>query len=304
MTDASKTARERSGRKQEGFWRRHVPSSLANLSGNPVTLVGVGIVVTLVALAVVGPFVTPGDPFEQQLNQRLEPPSPSHLLGTDQLGRDLFTRMIYGARISLGLAVAVTAVRLLIGTVVGLVAGYVGGRVDGALMRIVDILLAFPGIVLALVIAGILGPSLTNVMLALAVVGWSSYARVVRGSVLSLKERAFVKAARLMGVSRPRIAVRHLLPNVISPVVVLATLDIGGVVLATAGLSFLGLGAQPPTPEWGTMLASGRSYLLDAWWIVNVPGLAIVITVLGFNLLGDGLRDALDPRQEANLDRL
>jgi len=304
MTDATKTTHERSGRKDKGFWRRHVPSSLANFSGNPVTLVGVGIVVTLVALAVVGPFVTPGDPFEQQLDQRLEPPSSSHLLGTDQLGRDQFTRMIYGARISLGLAVAVTAVRLLIGTVVGLVAGYVGGRVDGALMRIVDILLAFPGIVLALVIAGILGPSLTNVMVALAVVGWSSYARVVRGSVLSLKEREFVKAARLMGVSRSRIAVRHLLPNVISPVVVLATLDIGGVVLATAGLSFLGLGAQPPTPEWGTMLASGRSYLLDAWWIVNVPGLAVVITVLGFNLLGDGLRDALDPKQEASINRL
>lgn len=255
--------------------------------------VGFTLVVIIVLAAVIGPEVAPYSPVEQNLGERLQSPSVEHPFGTDQLGRDVLTRLLYGARISLGISLAVTAIRLVVGTAVGLIAGYAGGWTDELLMRLVDVQLAFPGIVLALVIAGALGPSLLNMMLALAVVGWAAYARVVRGEVLSMKEREFITAARLLGRSRSHVAGRHLVPNTLSPVIVLATLDMGGVILGTAGLSFLGLGAQPPTPEWGTMIASGRNYLRDAWWLVNVPGVAILLTVLGFNLLGDRCRDVL-----------
>lgn len=281
-------------------WRRWYRTAVTNR----LTTVGGLIVVVLLMTAVAGPMLWPTDPVEQHLTHRLEPPSVDHPLGTDQLGRDVFARLLHGARLSLGIAVIVTGVRLTLGTVVGLVAGYAGGWIDTALMRLVDTVLAFPGIVLALVIAGLLGPSLTNVMVALAVVGWASYARLVRSSVLSVREREFVTVARLLGRSRRHVIGRHVLPNVAAPVVVLATLDVGSVILGTAGLSFLGLGAQPPTPEWGTMLASGRNYLRDAWWLVNAPGSMIMLTVLGFNLLGDGLRAALSPSQSDRLERL
>ena len=274
------------------------------LRRNPLTLLGALIVCFLAALAVVGPVVTPYDPAAQNLANRLRPPSLAHPLGTDRFGRDLLTRIVYGARFSLGIGVAVTAIRVVVGTAIGLISGYAGGWVDEALMRLVDIQLAFPGLVLALVVAGVLGPSLRNLLIALAVVGWSTYARVVRGSVLSIKERRYVDAARLIGTPRRRLFRRHLLPNVISPVVVIATLNLGTVVLATAGLSFIGLGAQPPTPEWGTMLAGGRQHMRQAWWIVNAPGGAIMLTVLGFNLLGDGLRDMLDPRQQTRIEEV
>lgn len=268
---------------------------------NKLNLVGLGIILVIIFAAVFAPYLTPYDPNRQDLSRTLQPPSNEHLMGTDQLGRDVFTRLLFGARISLRVAVLVVIITLLIGTTVGVIAGYTGGLVDEGLMRIVDILLAFPGILLALVIAGILGPSLTNIMIALAVTGWTSYARIIRGSVLSIKEREFVQASVLMGTSRSKIIIRHIVPNVISPVVVLATLDMAYVILGTAGLSFLGLGAQPPTPEWGAMLSGGRNYLLDAWWIVNFPGLAIMLAVLGFNLLGDGLRDVLDPRDVGDI---
>lgn len=252
----------------------------------------------------VQPFsVAPHDPVDQNIADRLHPPSAEYPLGTDPLGRDILSRLLVGARVSMQISILVVTISLSIGTVVGVTAGYVGGWVDEALMRLVDVILAFPGIVLAIVIAGILGPSLTNIMIALAVVGWTQYARVVRGSVLSVKEREFVKASQLMGASRPRLVVRHVVPNVISPVIVLATLDMATVVLATAGLSFLGLGAQPPTPEWGTMLSEGRHYLRDAWWVTNVPGFAIMLAVLAFNILGDSLRDILDPRSTEDVQR-
>lgn len=246
--------------------------------------------------------IAPYSPTEQSLFNRLAAPSLAHPMGTDQLGRDIFSRILHGARISLRIAVIVVTITLVIGTAVGVTAGYFGGLVDEALMRIVDILLAFPGLLLALVVAGILGPSLNNIMIALAVVGWTQYARVIRGETLSVKEKEYVQSAQLMGVSTPRLLIRHALPNVVTPVVVLATMDLAYVILGTAGLSFLGLGAQPPTPEWGTMLASGRDYVTTAWWIVNFPGLAIMILVLGFNLLGDGLRDVLDPRDVGNVE--
>lgn len=271
-------------------------------TSNRLNLIGLALVLFVVFSALLAPWIAPYEPNEQDLLNRLEPPSAEHPMGTDQLGRDMFSRLLYGARISLQVALVVVAITLVIGTLVGVVAGYSGGWVDEALMRIVDILLAFPGILLALVIAGILGPSLTNIMIALAVVGWTQYARIIRGSVLSIKEKEFIEAARLMNVSRARIIMRHVLPNVITPVVVLATMDMAYVILGTAGLSFLGLGAQPPTPEWGAMLSEGRNFIQTAWWIVNFPGLVIMITVLGFNLLGDGLRDVLDPRDLGDVE--
>lgn len=276
--------------------------SLAQFVENRLNLVGLFFVSLVVLSAVFAPAIAPEGPNEQDLFNRLDSPSAEHPMGTDQLGRDVLSRLLYGAQISLKIAVVVVAITLAIGTAVGVVAGYAGGWVDEALMRMVDILLAFPGILLALVIAGILGPSLTNIMIALAVVGWTQYARIIRGSVLSVKEEEFVKSAQLMGVSRTRIVLRHIVPNVVTPVVVLATMDMAYVILGTAGLSFLGLGAQPPTPEWGTMLSQGRNHVDTAWWVVNFPGLAIMITVLGFNLLGDGLRDVLDPRDVGDLE--
>lgn len=292
-------------RKQTGQQLRSLGRWVAvELREKPLTLAGAIIVAGLAFVAIVGPVVVPHDPLAQNLQHRLQPPSSTHPLGTDQLGRDVLARLVHGARYSLGIAVLVTAIRVVIGTVIGLVAGYAGGLVDEALMRLVDIQLAFPGLVLALVVAGILGPSLRNVMLALAVVGWTTYARVVRGNVLSIREREYVAAARLAGMPRRRLFRYHLLPNVINPVLVIATLNLGTVVLAAAGLSFLGLGAQPPTPEWGTMLAGGRNYIQQAWWIVNAPGVAIMLTVLGFNMLGDGVRDALDPHQQTQIEEV
>lgn len=268
---------------------------------NWLNIIGLAIVVLIAMAAIFAPFLTPYDPEEPNLDDRLESPSVDHPFGTDQLGRDVLTRLLFGARISLQIGVAVVAISLTIGTVVGVTAGYAGGYVDEALMRLVDVLLAFPGLLLALVIAGILGPSLMNIMIALAVVGWTRYARVIRGSVLSVKQREFVKAGRLMGLGRTRLIGRHVIPNVFGPVVVLATMDMAGVILGTAGLSFLGLGAQPPTAEWGTMISEGRNHIQDSWWVVNFPGLAIMFAVLGFNLLGDGLRDVLDPREASKV---
>nr|WP_247004729.1 nickel transporter permease [Halosolutus gelatinilyticus] len=256
---------------------------------------GGAVVGLLVIVAVVGPIVSPYDPTAQALENRLQGPSLAHPLGTDPLGRDAATRLAYGARVSLALALVATTIRVGIGTTVGLLAATGGRVVDAVLMRLVDIQLAFPGLVLALVIAGVLGPSLRNVVIALSVVGWASYARVVRGSVLAVKERPFVQTATLYGTPWHRLVRRHLLPHVVSPVLVLATLNLGTVVLAATGLSYLGLGAQPPTPEWGTMIADGRNYLRSAPWLVTAPGVAIMLPVIGFNLLGDGLRDALDP---------
>jgi peptide/nickel transport system permease protein len=268
---------------------------IQSLLANPSIRLGGSLVCLLAIIAVIGPAVTPYDPTAQTLERRLLGPSLAHPLGTDELGRDVATRIVYGARVSLALAIAATFVRLVIGMAIGLTAGYLGGVVDAVLMRLVDIQLAFPALILALVIAGVLGPSLTNVMIALSVVGWASYARVVRGNVLEVRDRPFVESARLYGTPRRRIARRHLLPNVVNPVVVLATMNLGTIVLTAAGLSFLGLGAQPPTAEWGSMIADGRNHLRFAPWLVTAPGIAIMITVIGFNIFGDGLRDVLDP---------
>lgn len=247
------------------------------------------------ASAIVGPYVAPHDPTAQDVMNRYAGPSLEHPLGTDNLGRDEFSRLLHGARVSLMSAVAVSMAILVIGVIVGTISGLSGGLVDGLLMRVIDVLLAFPSLLLALAITGMLGPGLFHLLAAMAAVWWVEYARLIRGLVLSVKERPFVEAARALGLPAWRVASRHVIPNMISPVIVLGTLQTGRLLLALSALSFLGLGVQPPTPEWGAMLNEGKDYLASAPHLMIVPGLAITITALGFNLLGDGLRDALDP---------
>ena len=275
--------------------------ALQQLKKNKIAIIGLIIIISLAFIALFAPFIAPHDPIEQNLEKRLLPPCREYPMGTDDLGRCLLSRIIYGARVSLQLGVIVVGIITVIGVTLGLISGYYGGIVDEIIMRLVDVVLAFPGIILALAVAGALGPGLFNVMLALAMVGWTGLARVVRGSVLSVKQKEFVESARALGCSDLHIMTRHILPNVMAPVIVLATLDMAFIILAAAGLSFLGLGAQPPTPEWGSMLNNGRAFMRTAPHLTTFPGLAIMVAVLAFNFLGDGLRDVLDPRQQREL---
>lgn len=261
-----------------------------------INVLGLAIVTLLVLTGLFAPVLAPYDPLEQNIAERLEAPSMDHPMGTDQLGRDVFSRVLFGLRLSLILSVMIVASTLFIGTVIGLVSGYAGGWIDEGFMRLVDLLYAFPGILLTLIIAAVLEPGFLSIVIAFSATGWTSYARVIRGEVLSVREDEYIKAAQLMGASRTRIVGTHVFPNVISPIVVLATLNMATVILGTAGLSFLGLGAQPPTPELGIMLANSRNLLFTAWWTANFPGMVIMFNVLGFNMLGDGLRDILDPK--------
>lgn len=260
-----------------------------------MTRAGAVIVAIAVLAAVVGPFIAPFDPANQELALRLSGPTSTHWFGLDELGRDIFARVLVGARISLLVGLVVVGVSSTIGIALGSVAGYFGGAIDEAISRVIDILLAFPGLLLAIALVAVLGPNLTNVVLALSVIGWVGYARLVRGQVLRARELDFVQAAKALGASTPRILARHVIPTTLPAVSVQVTLGMGGAILAEAALSFLGLGVQPPTPSWGTMLNYGRGHLLDAPHLTIFPGLAIAILVLGFNFLGDGLRDALDP---------
>lgn len=270
-------------------------SLLKQLVGDRTALVGLVIIVLLFTLAIAAPLIAPYDPTEQDVVARYAPISLQHPLGTDNLGRDELSRLLFGARISLFSVVAMSVAIMLIGISVGLLAGFAGGWVDGVLMRIVDVLLAFPSLLLALAVTGILGPGLLHLAIAMAAVWWTDYARLVRGLVLSVKERQFVEAARALGLSPFRMTISEVLPNIISPIVVFGTIETGRLLLALAGLSFLGLGVQPPAPEWGSLLSQGQSYLARAPQLMIYPGLAIMIAGLGFNLLGDGLRDLLDP---------
>jgi len=258
--------------------------------------VGLAVVMTFVVVAVAAPLLAPYDPTKLHPAQILKGPSLLFLLGTDNLGRDILSRLLYGSRLSLGTAGLAAVLIMTIGVTLGAVSGYFGGFVDTLLMRVVDVLLAFPSLVVALAIAGILGPSVIHAMLGLICVWWVGYARVVRGLVLAVRERPYVESAKTIGARNGRILWRHILPNVVPPVIVLATLEMGQLILALAGLNFLGLGTQPPTPEWGAMLNEGRPFLQIAPQLMIYPGLAISLVVLGFNLLGDGLRDMLDPR--------
>ncbi len=271
------------------------PPLARQLVADRTALVGLVIVLVAVTAALAAPLLAGQDPNAQDVIHRLQSPSSHHLLGTDNLGRDELSRILHGARVSLLTTLAVGAGILLIGVVVGTLSGLAGGLVDGLIMRMVDVLLAFPGLLLALAVAGTLGPGLLHLALAMTAVWWVDYARLVRGLVLGVKELPFVESARALGVGPVRIAVRHVLPNIASPVIVLATLQTARLLLALAALSFLGLGVGPPTAEWGAMLNEGKDFLADAPQLMLWPGLAITITALGLNLLGDGLRDVLDP---------
>ncbi len=266
------------------------------LRQSPLNVLGVILIALFLFLVVFGSALAPHDPIQPNVALKLQPPSSTYWFGTDELGRDVFSRVLSGAKYSLGIAFIILSIAVVVGTLVGLIAGYVGGLVDELLMRLTDLFLAFPALVLAMAIAATLGRNLQNTVIALTVVYWPWYARLVRGQVLWLKEREFIEAARAIGASPWRIVSRHILPNTLAVIIVQLTLDVGYAVLATSGLSFLGLGAQPPTPEWGTMIAGARTFFRDAWWYITFPGLALTLTVLGFNLVGDGLRDFLDPR--------
>jgi peptide/nickel transport system permease protein len=281
-------ARSTSARTWAGEVRRH-------LRANPVSLFGLALVLLLVLIAIAAPAIAPYDPIRLQPKDRLLGPSLAHWFGTDEGGRDIFSRVIFGARYSLLAAVVVLTLAVTIGTTIGLVAGFAGGKIDEALMRLTDMFLAFPALVLAMGISAALGASLANSMIAIAVVWWPWYARLVRGQTLRLRQEQFVEAARASGASDTRTVLRHILPNCWTPIIVQITLDVGYAILTTASLSFIGLGAQPPTPEWGAMVATGKDYILDQWWLATFPGLAIFLAVMAFNLLGDGLQEALSP---------
>ncbi len=293
MADASETA---SGAAARVAGRTRWQMLAPRIRRHHGARVGLALVTTLLAVAAFQWQLAPHSPIKIDVAAALEGPSRAHLMGTDQYGRDVYSRVIHGSGISLSIGAIAVGIAATVGTAVGLVAGYSGGLLDGLLMRIIDVMLAFPGILLALGIVSVLGPSLRNLMIAVGIAAIPFYARLVRSSVLVAKEQLYVEAARVVGVPTRVILVRHILPNVVAPVIVAATLGMGGTILAAAGLSFIGLGSQPPTPEWGRMLSEGRDYLRDGWWISTFPGLAIMLTVLGVNMLGDGLRDVLDPR--------
>jgi peptide/nickel transport system permease protein len=263
---------------------------------SPLTLAGAVVIAFFVIVATLAPWLAVESPIAQDLSQRLAPPSLQHPFGTDSLGRDVYSRVVYGARISVVSGVAVVAAAFAFGIAAGTAAGWRAGWWDETLMRVTDMFLAFPSLVLALAISAILRPSLTNALIAIAVVSWPPYGRLTRAQVLSLRSRDYIEAARAEGATDLVIIVRHLIPNAIAPLLVQGTLDVGNIILISAGLSFIGFGAQPPTPEWGLMVSEGRSFLMEQWWIATFPAVAILLLVLGFNLVGDGIRDVLDPR--------
>ena len=267
--------------------------ALYSIRKSPMAMIGIFMIATVVAIAIFAPYLAPhpDEVYHVNIKIRLQPPNREHPCGTDDHGRDILSRMVYGSRISLQVAVIVVSLATLMGTTLGLVSGYYGGMIDNILMRITDAFLAFPPLVLALCIQAALGPSVSNTMIALSLVWWTWYARIVRGQVLSIKEELYIESARTMGVRNLRMMFRHILPNCVGPIIVQGTLQMGYAVIATASLGFLGVGAQEPLPEWGLMVASGRSFLPDWWWISTFPGFAIFWMVLGFCLLGDATRD-------------
>lgn len=266
---------------------------------NPAALTGLVIIVLLVLVAIFAPLLANGhSPFDQDLSRRLAPPSPEHWLGTDELGRDIQARTVHGARVTLTIVFLVSVIVAPIGLAVGTLAGYLGGWVDRILMRITDVFLAFPRLVLALAFAAALGPGIENAVIAISLTAWPPYARIARAETITIARSDFIQVVVLQGASTLRILFRHIVPLCMSSVIVRLTLDMAGIILTAAGLGFLGLGAQPPTPEWGAMVSAGREVILDQWWVATIPGIAIFVVSLGFNLLGDGLRDVFDPKAE------
>lgn len=264
---------------------------------NRLAMIGLITVLALILASLAAPLIAPDNPAAQNLANRLAPASRAHWFGTDQLGRDMLTRILYGGRITLGMVVAVVLLVAPIGLIVGSIAGYLGGLVDKAMMRITDVFLAFPRLILALAFVAALKPGIASAIFAIALTSWPAYARLARADTLTIRGTDYIAAVRLTGASWVRIVLRHVVPLCLSSVIVRVTLDMSGIILTAAGLGFLGMGAQPPTPEWGTMIAATRGYILEQWWVPTAPGLAILIAALAFNLLGDGIRDVLDPKQ-------
>ena len=285
--------------------RRHAKlaslyQSWLQFRSNPMAMFGLMILIALVVIAAFAPLISPYDPFVQELGNRLKPPgAEGHILGTDSLGRDLLSRIIYGARITLYIVTLVAIIAPVVGLFVGTVAGYAGGFLDVVLMRITDIFLAFPRLVLALAFVAALGAGIENAVLAISLTAWPPYARIARAETLTIRNSDYIHAVRLQGAGALRIIIKHIWPLCISSLIIRVTLDMAGIILAAAGLGFLGLGAQPPSPEWGAMVSDGRKFILDFWWVATIPGLAIFIVSLAFNLLGDGLRDVLDPKESS-----
>lgn len=275
-------------KKNNPFWYK--------LKQNKMTLVGLAILLLIILLAIVVPFLSPYDPNKINLANKFQSPSASHWFGTDEVGRDIFTRIFYGASLSLGLGILIIFIAALIGTIIGSISGYLGGIVDTIIMRFVDMILAFPSLILAMALAAVLGPNIQNAMLAIAIVKVPVYIRLARAETLGLKEKLFVKSAETFGINKARIIMKHIIPNAVSPVIIQATLDIGDTILLIATLGFLGLGAQPPTPEWGAMISVGWTYLLTYWWYPVFPGLFLFLAAGALNLIGDGIRDVLDPK--------
>ena len=301
MSDAAMTRREwlltdrPQSRLQARLGRAYV--AWRRFTANRLAVLGLLIILGLVFLAIFAPLLAPHSPYVGDLaNARLLTPGPNHWLGTDDQGRDILSRLIYGSRLTLQVVLLVAVIAAPLGLLVGTVAGYAGGWVDAVLMRITDIFLAFPKLVLALAFVAALGPGIGNAIIAIAITSWPPYARIARAETLTVRNSDYILAVQLMGASPWRIVLRHIMPLCISSLIVRVTLDMAGIILTAAGLGFLGLGAQPPLPEWGAMIASGRRFILDQWWVAAMPGFAILVVSLGFNLLGDGLRDALDPR--------
>jgi peptide/nickel transport system permease protein len=275
--------------------------SWLKLARNPLALFGLGIVVLLVLAAAAAPLIATYSPIAQSLSDRLLPPlSEGHWLGTDEFGRDIWSRLVYGSRITLYIVLLVTVTAPVFGLLIGTVAGYYGGWVDTVLMRLTDIFLAFPRLILALALVAALGPGIGNAVLAIALTAWPPYARVARAETMTVRNSDYIAAVRLQGAGAGRILFSHVAPMCVPSVIVRVTLDMAGIILTAAGLGFLGLGAQPPLPEWGLMISSGRKFLFEQWWVATMPGLAIFLVSLGFNLLGDGLRDVLDPRSASS----
>ncbi|ALV29268.1 ABC transporter permease [Pannonibacter phragmitetus] len=271
--------------------------TLRALLRNPLTVVGLVIILTLLLTAAFAPWIAPYSPIEGQLTERLLPPSAAHWMGTDELGRDIFSRVVHGARITLFIVLLVAIISAPLGLIIGAVSGYFGGVADRIIMGITDIFLSMPRLILALAFVAALGPGIENAVIAIAITAWPVYARLARAETLTIRKAEFIAAVRMQGASHGRIILRHILPLCMSSTIVRVTLDMAGIILTAAGLGFLGLGAQPPLPEWGAMISRGRAFILDQWWVATMPGFAIVIVSLGFCLFGDGLRDVLDPRQ-------
>ena len=279
-------ARSRYWKDSFTLWRR-----------NRLMVVGTGIIVFLLLVAAFAPLLATHDPYEQILADRLQPPSTQHYFGTDSLGRDIYSRVVFGSRVTLSIAILVAAISTPLGLVIGVLAGYFGGAIDEMLMRLSDVFLAFPKLILAIAFAAALGPGVENAIVAISIANWPSYARLARAETLSVRNNDYIQVIRSMGAGNLRIMVGHITPMCMSSIIVRLSLDMGTIILTAAGLGFLGLGAQPPVPEWGLMVSDGRQFLVDQWWVSTLPGIAILIVVMGFNLMGDGIRDILDPHQ-------